>query len=137
MKSFLNDYMPWLIFGDIVIMMGSVFTMFIVSVLSKKKYEIIVDKYTEKFGSIPLLAAMSKEASFIGTPSLYGGKIAFITNSLVYPYCRLMHPQMTREQYSFIRELPSNLTFIFKVQEWLFILTAISLVLMLFLCQYI
>lgn len=114
------------LFITLVIM--TIILIFISSIINKENYNKIAYLYEERFGNLPQTARMARGASLIGSPGIYLAKVDFIMSSLILPYNRVFNRDMSFEEYSFIRTLPSELTTGFKVEAILWIIESIVLV---------
>lgn len=114
------------LFITLVIM--TIILIFISSIINKENYNKITYLYEERFGNLPQTARMARGASLIGSPGIYLAKVDFIMSSLILPYNRVFNRDMSFEEYSFIRTLPSELTTGFKVEAILWIIESIVLV---------
>lgn len=124
MKSFFIENLEIIEITSIVVFLLSfLFLLFISYVINKDNYTEIVKLYEQQFGQLPLTARMSKNASLIGTPSAYHAKIGFIMGSLIFPYNRVTNHDMSIEAYNFIRHLPRELTFGFKIEAALWVIS--------------
>lgn len=110
----------------------------IVHIYNKSKYKKIVKLYKDKYGRLPLKALIFTHGSLIIPPYGYISKVDFIIYPLFFSYKKkfLFH-DMTEGQYLFIRALPSNLLNGFKLEAFVFIASAIIMLLMfLMYCLY-
>lgn len=84
--------------------------MVVLSVLNKKRFLEVCRLYEKEFGSIPLAAAVLKDADLIGFTAGYSTKINFIIHPLIYGK-KSAHSK--NDDAAFIRSLPANIRYWF------------------------
>lgn len=76
-----SDLLLFIISGAMMIALVS---MVVLSILNKKRFLEVCQMYEAKFGSLPLAAAVLKEADVIGFTAGYTTKMDFIIHPLIY-----------------------------------------------------
>ena len=104
------------------VMMVAIVTMVVISILNKKRFLEVCRLYEAEFGSLPLAAAVLKDADVIGFTAGYSTKINFIIHPLIYgkksAYSKC-------DDVTFIRGLPAKIRYWFIAE---FVCSAVGFV---------
>ena len=115
----------------VVLMLLFISILFVSYAINKENYKKIVKLYEKRFGCLPEMARLARDASLLAI-SGYHAKVGFIMGSLILPYNRVTNHDMSIEAYNFIRNLPGELTTGFKVEAILWILSTFNFLLIIF-----
>ncbi|WP_407437157.1 hypothetical protein [Lelliottia sp.] len=115
----LSDLLLFIISG---VMMVAIVMMVVISFLNKKRFLEVCRLYEAEFGSLPLAAAVLKDADVIGFTAGYSTKINFIIHPLIYGK-KSAHSKI--DDAAFIRGLPANIRYWFIAE---FVCSAIGFV---------
>ncbi|KNC09188.1 hypothetical protein AC791_11005 [Klebsiella sp. RIT-PI-d] len=99
-----------LIIGTSGIIILSTVIMIVLSILNKKRFLEVCHLYEKEFGSIPLAAAVLKDADLVGFTAGYSTKISFIIHPLIYGK---KSAYSKNDDAAFIRSLPANIRYWF------------------------
>ncbi|SMG60615.1 hypothetical protein [Cedecea sp. NFIX57] len=99
-----------LIIGTGVTILLSAVVMVVLSILNKKRFLEVCRLYEREFGSLPLAAAVLKDADLLGFTAGYSTKMDFIIHPLVF---RKKSIQSKNDDVDFIRRLPANIRYWF------------------------
>ena len=94
----------------------------IISILNKKRFLEVCRLYEAKFGTLPLAAAVLKDADVIGFTAGYTTKMDFIIHPLIYGK-KSIHSK--NDDVAFIRDLPAKIRYWFIAE---FVCSVIGLV---------
>ncbi|SAI45260.1 Uncharacterised protein [Enterobacter roggenkampii] len=97
-------------------------SMVIISILNKKRFLEVCRLYEAKFGTLPLAAAVLKDADVIGFTAGYTTKMDFIIHPLIYGK-KSIHSK--NDDVAFIRDLPAKIRYWFIAE---FVCSVIGLV---------
>ncbi|WP_227669655.1 MULTISPECIES: hypothetical protein [Enterobacteriaceae] len=114
-----SDLLLFIISGAMMIALVS---MVVLSILNKKRFLEVCRMYEAKFGSLPLAAAVLKEADVIGFTAGYTTKMDFIIHPLIYGK-KSIHSK--NDDVAFIRGLPAKIRYWFIAE---FVCSVIGLV---------
>lgn len=92
-----------------VILFSSV-TMVVLSILNKKRFLEVCRLYEGEFGSVPLAAAVLRDADLLGFAAGYSTKMDFIIHPLIFGKKSI---QSKNDDVDFIRGLPANIKYWF------------------------
>lgn len=99
-----------LVIGTGVTILLSAVAMVVLSILNKKRFLKVCRLYEREFGSVPLAAAVLKDADLLGFTAGYSTKMDFIIHPLVFGKKSI---QSKNDDLDFIRGLPANIRYWF------------------------
>jgi len=100
--------------------------MIVLSILNKKRFLEVCHLYEREFGSVPLAAAVLKDADLLSFTAGYATKINFIIHPLIYGK-KSAHSK--NDDAAFIRGLPANIRYWFIAEFMCSVIGFVALVL--------
>lgn len=99
-----------LIIGTGGVILLSAAAMVVLSILNKKRFLEVCRLYKREFGSVPLAAAILRDADVLGFTAGYSTKMDFIIHPLIFGKKSI---QSKNDDVDFIRGLPANIKYWF------------------------
>jgi hypothetical protein len=99
-----------LVIGTGGVILLSTVIMVILSILNKKRFLEVCRLYEGEFGSVPLAAAVLRDADLLGFTAGYSTKMDFIIHPLIFGKKSI---QSKNDDVDFIRGLPANIKYWF------------------------
>ncbi|WP_237391416.1 hypothetical protein [Dryocola clanedunensis] len=99
-----------LVIGTGGVILLSTVTMVVLSILNKKRFLEVCRLYEGEFGSVPLAAAVLRDADLLGFTAGYSTKMDFIIHPLIFGKKSI---QSKNDDVDFIRRLPANIKYWF------------------------